>query len=85
MYACVQMSKQLSPTIPLDEFKHSSYYHNDNARHRDLLRLPLARTSKYQSSFRYNGAKTWNLLSTKVRNTSAFLPFRKVLKSFFKH
>ena len=27
----------------LDEFKHSSYYHNYNTRHRDLLRLPLAR------------------------------------------
>ena len=81
VYKCLN---NLAPSYLLDEFKHSSYYHNYNTGHRDLLRLPLARR-KYQSSFRYNGAKTWNSLSTKVRNTSAFLPFRKALKSFFQH
>ena len=82
VYKCLN---NLAPPYLLDEFKHSRYYHNYNTRHRDLLRLPLTRTSKYQSSFRYNGAETWNSLSTKVRNTSAFLPFRKALKSFFQH
>ena len=48
VYKCLN---NLAPPYLLDEFKHASYYHNYNTRHRDLLRLPLARTSKYQSSF----------------------------------
>ena len=33
-----------------------------NTRHKDQLRLPLARTKKYQTPFQYNGAKVWNTL-----------------------
>ena len=42
------------------EFSHSRDFHSYNTRHRDLLRLPLARTTKYEGSFRFSGAKIWN-------------------------
>ena len=42
------------------EFSHSRDVHSCNTRHRDLLRLPLARTTKYEGSFRFSGAKIWN-------------------------
>ena len=45
-----------------NEFSHSRDFHSYNTRHRDLLRLPLARTTKYQGSFRFSGAKFWNTL-----------------------
>ena len=36
--------------------------------HRDLLRLSLARTTKYQGSFRSSGAKIWNTLPLDLRS-----------------
>jgi hypothetical protein len=49
-----------------------------------LLRLPLARTKKYQNSFRYNGAKTWNLLQSSFRIETCFSKFKIDLKKFLK-
>ena len=43
-----------------------------NTRNKDLLRLPLAKTNKYQSSFYYNGAKAWNDLPYKLRIENSF-------------
>ena len=42
------------------EFHHSRKFHDYNTRHRDVLRPPLAKTSKYQGSFRVSGTKIWN-------------------------
>ena len=39
-----------------------------NTRHRDLLRLPLARTTKYQGFFRFSGAKIWNTRPLDLRS-----------------
>ena len=52
----------------LNEFSHALDFHSYNTHHRDLLRLPLARTTKYQGSFRFNGAKIWNTLPLAVRS-----------------
>ena len=38
----------LAPAYLLNEFSHARDFHSNNTRHRDLLRLPLARTTKYQ-------------------------------------
>ena len=35
---------------------------------RDLLRLPLARTTKYQDSFRFSRAKIWNTFPLALRS-----------------
>jgi hypothetical protein len=41
----------MSPDYLLTEFKYAHQVHTYNTRHRDLLRLPLAKTIKYQGSF----------------------------------
>ena len=45
---------------------------------------PAARTSKYQSSFRINGVRTWNTLSKTLRNEQNFLTFKRRLKNYLK-
>ena len=60
---CSKFSKLFSEQAPahlFNEFSHSRDFHSYNTRHRDLLPLPLARTTKYQGSFRFSGAKFWN-------------------------
>ena len=50
----------LAPTYLPNEFSHARDFNSCDTRHRDLLRLPLARTTKYQGSFRFSRAKIWN-------------------------
>ena len=62
---CILVYKSLhamAPAYLLTEFRHAHQIHTYNTRHRDLLRLPIAKTVKYQGSFRYNGARTFNAL-----------------------
>ena len=66
----------LSPAYLLTEFKHAHQFHTYNTRHRDLLRLPLAKTTKYQGSFRYNETRTFNTLPLSIRNISEFQTFK---------
>ena len=74
----------LAPPYLLNEFSRSREYHSYtrsyNTRHRDLFRLPQARTSKYQGSFRYSGAKTWNTLPSDLRNVRDMSLFKSGLK-----
>ena len=58
----------LAPACLLNEFSHPRDIHPYNTRHRDLLHLPLARTTKYQGSFGFRGAKIWNTLSLAMRS-----------------
>ena len=58
---CVLVQKCLhgiAPSYLLLEFTHANLFHGYNTRSRDLLRLPFAKTTKYQGSFRINGART---------------------------
>ena len=52
----------------LNEFSHMHDFHSYNTRHKDLFRLPLARTTKYQGSFRFSGAKIWNTLPLALKS-----------------
>lgn len=78
----------IAPGYLLDKFHHSGDFHTYNTRGRDLLRPPAARTSKYQSSFRINGVKTWNALPQNLeptlRNEQTFSTFKKYLKRYLK-
>ena len=47
----------LAPAYLLNDISHAHDFPSYNTRHRDLLRLPSARTTKYQGSFRFSGAK----------------------------
>ena len=62
---CIQVCKcinGLAPAYLLDDFHSSEQIHNYDTRNKDLIRLPLAKTTKFQTSFKYNAAKSWNTL-----------------------
>ena len=64
----------MAPAYLLNEFSH----------YRDLLRLPLARTTKYQGSFRFSGAKIWNTLPLALRSEHDLSKFGFGLKRHFR-
>ena len=51
---------KIAPSYLLTEFRHAHLFHGDNTRSRGLLRPPFAKTTKYQGSFKINGARTYN-------------------------
>ena len=86
-HICLLVHKCLNNMAPeylLDEFHRSGELHTYNTRNRYLLRPPAARTSKYQSSFRINGVRTWNTLPNNLRNEQNFLTFKRRLKNYLK-
>ena len=70
----------LAPVYLLNQFSFSWDYHSYKTRHRDLIRMPLAKTSKFQSSFKYNGAREWNSSPSYLRQESSLSLFKKNLK-----
>ena len=54
----------LAPAYLLNEFSYSRDFHSYNTRYRDLLRLPLPGTTKYQGSFRVSRSKDLELSSS---------------------
>ena len=72
----------LAPDYLLDNFRHTSDVHNYILRNRDQLRLPFARTTKFQGSFLYNGAKTWNNLPKSIRLIKDPTQFKTALANF---
>jgi hypothetical protein len=84
---CLQVFKclhGLAPVYLLHEFNYSREFHAYNTRHKDNLRLPLAKTTKYQNSFRYNGAKIWNRLPLNLRNQTRFSKFKIDVKKYLR-
>ena len=84
---CILVFKSLhglAPAHPLNEFSHSRDFHSCNTRYRDLLRLPLARTIKYQGSFRFSGAKIWNTLPLALRSEHDLYKFELGLERPFR-
>ena len=66
----------MAPSYLLSEFKHAHEIHSYNTRHHDLLRLSLAKTSKYQGSFRINGARVYNALPRNIRQIREINEFK---------
>ena len=60
----------------IGEFVDASAIHAYRTRHRDLLRIPLAKTTKYQGSFRINGARAYNLLPKDIRMANTIKEFK---------
>ena len=48
------------------------------------LLLPLPKTVKFQGSFKYNNAKTYNNLPQQTRNAETFNKFKRAAKRYFK-
>ena len=85
-HTCLQIFNclhQLAPACLLHNFSYSSDFHTYNTCHKEQLRLPLARTKKYQTSFQYNGAKVWNTLLKHIRQITSLPRFKQALKSHF--
>ena len=55
VYKCLH---GMAPLYLLSKFRHAYQVHGYNTRSLDLLRPPLAKTAKYQGSFRINCART---------------------------
>ena len=72
----------LAPVYLLNQFSFSRDFHTYNTRHKDQIRLPLAKTSKFQSSFLYNGAKVWNTLPAYLRSITSLTNFKTKLKQY---
>ena len=84
---CVLVHKCLhgiAPSYLLSEFRHAHLFHGYNTRSRDLLRPPFAKTTKYQGSFRINGARTYNTLPRIIRQVDTLSEFKIKLKRHFK-
>ena len=54
----------LAPAYLLNELSHSRDFHSYDTRYRDLLRLPIPGTTKYQGSFRVSRSKDLELSSS---------------------
>lgn len=67
-----------SCTILVNEFRHVHKIHSHFTRQRDQLRLPLAKTTKYQDSFRINGARAY------IRSARDLNTFKSSAKRHFK-
>ena len=83
---CLQIFKclnGLAPAYLLHDFHYSRDFNPYNTRNKDLLQLPLAKTTKYQTLFRYNGAKAWNDLPYKLRIENSLSKIKKGLKLHF--
>ena len=68
----------------VNEFSHTHDFHSYNTCHKDLFRLPLARTTKYQDSFRFSGARIWNALPLALRSKHDLNKFGFGLKRHFR-
>ena len=83
---CVLVHKCLhgiAPSYLLSEFRHAHLFHGYNTRSY-FLRLPLAKTTKYQGSFRINGVRTYNTLRRIMRQVEKLSEFTIKLKRHFK-
>ena len=77
----VKSMNGLAPSYLLSDFTQAKKY---NTRHWDLIRLPLAKSTKYQGSFRCNGGCTFNNLPKAIRLLESLKTFKTECKRFFK-
>ena len=74
----------LAPAYLPNEFSHARDFNSCGTRQKDLLRLPLARTTKYQGSFRFSRAKIWNTPLLALRSEHDLNKFGFGLKRHFR-
>ena len=74
----------LAPAYLPNEFSHARDFNSCDTRQNDLLRLPLARTTKYQGSFRFSRAKIWNTPLLALRSEHDLNKFGFGLKRHFR-
>ena len=82
--ASVKSFHGLTPAYVLNEFSHSRDFHSYDTRYRDLLPLPLARTTSTRAPLGSPGAKIWNTLPVALRSHYNLNKFRFGLKRHFR-
>ena len=85
-HKCLQVYKcliGLAPMYLLDNFEKFNQIHSYDTRNKDLLRLPLAKTTKFQTVFKFNAAKTWNSLPSYIRHCHSITSFKHDTKQPF--
>ena len=85
---CIQVYKcinGLASVYLLDDFHSSEQIHNYDTRNKDLIHLPLARTTKFQTPFKYNAAKSWNTLPRNLRHDQSLTSFKLKVKKYLNH
>ena len=75
---------EIAPSYLPSKFRQTHFFHGYNTRSRDLLRPPFAKTTKYQDSFRINGALTYNTLPRMIRQVETLSEFKIKRKRHFK-
>ena len=84
-HKCLQCINGLAPAQLLDDFHSSDQIHIYNTRNKDLIRLPLAKTTKFQTSFKYNAAKSWNTLPRNSRHDQSLTSFKLKVRKHLNH
>ena len=79
VYKCIN---GLAPAYLLEDFEKFEKYHYYDTCNKDL-RLPLARTTKFQAAFKLNAAKTWNTLPANICCIQSFSSFKLHVKRHF--
>ena len=78
-HKCIQIYKcinGLAPVYLLDDFHSSEQTHNYNTINKYLIRLPLVKTNKFQTSFKYNAAQFWNTLLRNLCHDQSLTSFK---------
>ena len=75
----------LAPAYLLDDFHYSEQIHNYDIRNKDLIRLPLAKTTKFQTSYKYNATKSWNTLPRNLFHDYSITSFKLKVKKYLNH
>ena len=84
MHASVKSLHGLTPAYVLKEISHSVDFDSYNTRYRDLLHLPLVRTTSTRALLGSPGAKIWNTLPLALRSHYNLKKFRFGLKRQFR-
>ena len=85
-HKCLQVCKclnRLAPTYLLDNFEKFNQIHSFDTRNKDLLCLPQAKTTKFQTAFKINAAKTWNSLPSYISRCRSITSFKHHTKQLF--
>ena len=71
------------PNVMNEIFIRNSDLNRRNTRQDSKLHIPLCRTTLFQNTMRYQGAKEWNSVSDKIDYFCSEQTFKKRLKKYY--
>ncbi len=79
MHKCTMVFKcrnGLAPPYPIDSFNANTFNHSYGTRTSSKLRIPIARTEYYRTSFLISGCNAWNNLPDYIRTSVSLNSFK---------